>query len=392
MTAFLALVRRDLQLAMRQGSDAALVLIFYLLAVLLFPFGVGPEPNILARIATGVLWVTALLAALLALERLFVSEYEDGSLDQLALLPLPLSLVVLAKVLAHWLLTGLPLTLLAPFLAIALGMDEAGYPVLVLALALQCTPTLSLIGAPGAALTLGARRGACAAGAARPAALHPRPDLRRRCRRCIARRSRRRSASGHSRRALAGGNPALSVGNGGGLAASLGIACRPRAVDRRAAAVFNTIATRADATDGIGGYSDALGLRCRRHLHGPRAGRRYRPPSPRSNRRRRRPIRSWDCWRPSIWRRPISNARAANSWPAWRVSSTARRAPSMRSSRAGPPRTAFLTTEGHRDILLLREGGRLDPYDNTPALSAPLRAARPHALKCLSGSAPTVAW
>jgi hypothetical protein len=186
MTAFLALVRRDLQLAMRQGSDAALVLIFYMLAVLLFPFGVGPEPNILARIATGVLWVTALLAALLALERLFVSEYEDGSLDQLALLPLPLSLVVLAKVLAHWLLTGLPLTLLAPFLAIALGMDEAGYPVSVLALALG-TPTLSLIGGLGAAPHPRRPPRRAPAGAARPPALHPRPHLRRRRRRCLAR-------------------------------------------------------------------------------------------------------------------------------------------------------------------------------------------------------------
>ena len=157
MTAFLALVARDLRLAMRQGSDAAMVLIFYLLAVLLFPFGVGPEPNILARISTGVLWVTALLAALLSLERLFVSEHEDGSLDQLALLPLPLALVVLAKVLAHWLLTGLPLTILAPALAVALGMDSTAYPVLIVALALG-TPTLSLIGALGAALTLGARR------------------------------------------------------------------------------------------------------------------------------------------------------------------------------------------------------------------------------------------
>jgi heme exporter protein B len=157
MTAFLALVARDLRLAMRQGSDAAMVLIFYLLAVLLFPFGVGPEPNILARISTGVLWVTALLAALLSLERLFVSEHEDGSLDQLALLPLPLALVVLAKVLAHWLLTGLPLTILAPVLAVALGMDSTAYPVLIVALALG-TPTLSLIGALGAALTLGARR------------------------------------------------------------------------------------------------------------------------------------------------------------------------------------------------------------------------------------------
>jgi heme exporter protein B len=157
MTAFLALVGRDLRLALRQGSDAAMVLIFYLLAVLLFPFGVGPEPNILARISTGVLWVTALLAALLSLERLFVSEHEDGSLDQLALLPLPLPLVVLAKVFAHWLLTGLPLTVLAPVLAVALGMDASAYPVLIVALVLG-TPTLSLIGALGAALTLGARR------------------------------------------------------------------------------------------------------------------------------------------------------------------------------------------------------------------------------------------
>ena len=157
MTEFLALVRRDLQLAVRQGGDAALVLVFYLLAVLLFPFGVGPEPNILARISTGVLWVTALLAALLSLERLFVAEYEDGSLDQLALLPTPLPLVVLAKIVAHWLLTGLPLTLIAPFFALILGMDAAGYPVLILALVLG-TPTLSLIGGLGAALTLGARR------------------------------------------------------------------------------------------------------------------------------------------------------------------------------------------------------------------------------------------
>ena len=157
MTGFLSLVGRDLRLALRQGSDAAMVLVFYLLAVLLFPFGVGPEPNILARISTGVLWVTALLAALLALERLFVSEHEDGSLDQLALLPLPLPLVVLAKVLAHWLLTGLPLTVLAPVLAVALGMDPIAYPVLILALSLG-TPTLSLIGGLGAALTLGARR------------------------------------------------------------------------------------------------------------------------------------------------------------------------------------------------------------------------------------------
>jgi heme exporter protein B len=104
-----------------------------------------------------VLWVTALLAALLSLERLFAGEHEDGSLDQLALLPLPLPIVVLAKVFAHWLLTGLPLTLLAPLLAVALGIDPVAFPVLIAALALG-TPSLSLIGALGAALALGARR------------------------------------------------------------------------------------------------------------------------------------------------------------------------------------------------------------------------------------------
>lgn len=157
MSGFSAVVGRDLRLALRQGSDAALVLIFFVLAVLLFPFGVGPEPNILARISTGVLWVTALLAALLSLERLFVAEQEDGSLDQLALLPVPLAVVVFAKVVAHWILTGLPLIVLSPLLAVALGMDAEAYPVLILALVLG-TPTLSLIGGLGAALTLGARR------------------------------------------------------------------------------------------------------------------------------------------------------------------------------------------------------------------------------------------
>ena len=158
MTGFPALVQRDLRLALRQGADAALVFIFYFLAVMLFPFGVGPEPNILARIGVGILWVMALLAALLALDRLFQAEHDDGSLDQLALLPLPLALVALAKVLAHWLLTGLPLALVAPVLALVLGMDAAGFPALVAALLLG-TPCLSLIGALGAALTLGARRG-----------------------------------------------------------------------------------------------------------------------------------------------------------------------------------------------------------------------------------------
>lgn len=155
---FAALVARDLRLALRQGSDAATVLMFFVLAVVMFPLGVGPEPNILSRISAGVIWVMALFAALLSLERLFLADHEDGSLDLLALAPLPLELVVLAKVVAHWLTTGLPLLLAAPVLALSLRMEADGIAMLVLALLLG-TPTLSLIGAIGAALTLGTRRG-----------------------------------------------------------------------------------------------------------------------------------------------------------------------------------------------------------------------------------------
>jgi heme exporter protein B len=158
MTAFRLLVLRDLRLALRQGGDAAMVVAFFVLTVILFPFGVGPEPELLARIAPGILWVTALLAALLSLERLFQADYEDGSLEALALLPLPLEAQVLAKCLAHWLVTGLPLTVAAPLLALLLHLDAAGYPVLVASLLIG-TPSLSLVGAVGAALTLGARRG-----------------------------------------------------------------------------------------------------------------------------------------------------------------------------------------------------------------------------------------
>lgn len=157
MSAFLALVQRDLRLALRQGSDAALVLAFFVLAVVLFPFGVGPEPQLLARIAAGVVWVTALLAALLSLDRLFQLDYEDGSLETLALTPMPLEAQVLAKCLAHWLTTGLPLVLAAPVLAALLQLPGEGYLTLILAMVLG-TPSLSLVGAVGAALTLGARR------------------------------------------------------------------------------------------------------------------------------------------------------------------------------------------------------------------------------------------
>jgi len=158
VSAWLTLVRRDLRLALRQGGDAAMVIAFFFLAVTLFPLGVGPAPETLSRIAAGIVWVTALLAALLSLERLFLADYEDGSLEVLALMPLPLEFQVLAKALAHWLTTGLPLTLVAPLLALLLHLDRAGFGMLVAGMALG-TPTLSLVGAVGAALTLGARRG-----------------------------------------------------------------------------------------------------------------------------------------------------------------------------------------------------------------------------------------
>ena len=158
MSDFLCLLHRDLRLALRQGGDFATVLGFFALAATLFPFGVGPEAAVLTRISAGVLWVTALLAALLSLERLFETDYQDGSLEALALMKLPLELQVLAKCVAHWLTTGLPLTIVAPLLALALHFDPAGYPDLIAALLLG-TPSLSLIGSVGAALSLGARRG-----------------------------------------------------------------------------------------------------------------------------------------------------------------------------------------------------------------------------------------
>lgn len=158
MKRFFVLVGRDLRLALRQGSDAAVAVMFFVLCVILFPFGVGPEPNILARIAAGVIWVAALLASLLSLERLFLADYEDGSLELLSLSKLPLEMAVVAKTLAHWLVTGAPLVAAAPLLAVLLNMEADGFGVLVLTLLIG-TPLLSLIGAIGAALTLGARRG-----------------------------------------------------------------------------------------------------------------------------------------------------------------------------------------------------------------------------------------
>src|SRR3954462_8829518 len=153
-----ATAARDLRLGLRQGSDAAMAILFFVLAATLFPFGVGPEPALLARIAPGIVWVAALLAAMLSLDRMFLTDYEDGSLEELGLAPQPLVLLVLGKVAAHWLSTGLPLILVAPVLALMLDMPAAGLPVLLLAMLLG-TPALSLVGAIGAALSLGARRG-----------------------------------------------------------------------------------------------------------------------------------------------------------------------------------------------------------------------------------------
>ena len=158
MSAFWTLVGRDLRLALRRRADAVLVVLFFVLVAAIFPFGVGPEPNLLARMAPGVIWVAALLAVLLSLERLFLADYEDGALELLILSPLPLELVVLGKALAHWLTTGLPLIAAAPLIALLYNMDSAGLAMLILAMALG-SPSLSLIGAVGAALTLGARRG-----------------------------------------------------------------------------------------------------------------------------------------------------------------------------------------------------------------------------------------
>src|SRR3546814_8311205 len=129
------------------SSDLAwLAVLFFVLTAALFPFGIGPEPNLLARVAPGIIWVVALLAVLLSLERLFLADFEDGSLEQILLSPLPLELAVLAKVLAHWLTTGLPLIAAAPLLAVFFHMDAAGLGVLLLAMLLG-TPTLSLVGA-----------------------------------------------------------------------------------------------------------------------------------------------------------------------------------------------------------------------------------------------------
>ncbi len=157
MSALAALIVFDIRLALRRGADTLVVLGFFVLTVILFPFGIGTDTVLLARIAPGLVWVTALLAAMLALDRLFLADFEDGSLDQLVLADQALELIVLAKAAAHWATTGLPLIVVVPVLALVLNMDAVGLGHLMLSLLLG-TPTLTLIGTIGAALTLGARR------------------------------------------------------------------------------------------------------------------------------------------------------------------------------------------------------------------------------------------
>jgi len=158
MSGFFALIVRDVRLAARQGGASLLTVGFFVIAVTLFPLGVGPELAVLARISTGVVWVAALLACLLSLDRLFQADFEDGSLDLLILSPTPLELTVLAKCIANWLTTALPLVVAAPVLALVMHLPASGFAVLIVAMAVG-TPALSLIGAIGAALTVGVRRG-----------------------------------------------------------------------------------------------------------------------------------------------------------------------------------------------------------------------------------------
>lgn len=155
--AFFAIMRRDLILAFRRRAEIANPLFFFVLVVTLFPLGVGAQANLLQAMAPGVIWVSALLAAMLSLDSLFRSDFDDGSLEQILLSAYPVSILVLGKILAHWLVTGLPLLLVAPLLALFLGLPEQAMATLLITLLLG-TPVLSLIGAIGVALTVGLKR------------------------------------------------------------------------------------------------------------------------------------------------------------------------------------------------------------------------------------------
>ncbi len=153
-----AVVARDLKLAMHRQADIVSVLFFFIIVASLFPLGIGPEPQLLKKLAPGVLWVGALLATMLSLPRLFADDYRDGTLEQLVLAPQPLGLTVIGKVIAHWLVSGLPLALLAPVLGIQFDLETDALAILIVSLLIG-TPALSGIGAIGAALTLGLRGG-----------------------------------------------------------------------------------------------------------------------------------------------------------------------------------------------------------------------------------------
>jgi heme exporter protein B len=155
---FVILLMRDIRLAARSGGSAALALSFFALVATLVPLGVGADLQLLARVAGGILWVAAVLAALLSLDRLFQGDFEDGSLDLIALSPLPLELTALAKIIAHWLSTGLPLTLLSPLLAVLFNLPGLPTAILFVSLLLG-TPAVSAVGAIGASLTLSLKRG-----------------------------------------------------------------------------------------------------------------------------------------------------------------------------------------------------------------------------------------
>jgi len=158
MNPVLQIFWQNLRLQLKQSSDLVAPIAFFGIATMLAPLGIGPEPNLLSRLAPGMIWIAALLSTQLALDRLFQRDYEDGSLDLLALAPVPLELAMLAKTAAHWVATGVPVLIAAPLLGLMLGLDGGSYGALELSLLLG-TPILSLIGAFGAAVTLGARRG-----------------------------------------------------------------------------------------------------------------------------------------------------------------------------------------------------------------------------------------
>ncbi len=177
---FALLIAREFRLLARRPAELANPLVFFAIVVALFPLALGPQTQLLQALSPGLVWVAALLAVLLSLDGLFRSDFEDGSLEQWVLSPHPLALLVLSKVLAHWVFSGLALVLLSPLLALMLGLPVRCLPVLMVSLLLG-TPVLSLLGAVGAALTVGLKRGAAVAGVVDSAAVHPGIDSGQRC-------------------------------------------------------------------------------------------------------------------------------------------------------------------------------------------------------------------